>query len=99
MHEALDVLQNCGNLEDAWATIVEQAEADRLEAEKESRAFDTALEEPLTDDHDHLNREFPEQIPGGLAVEHSEVECLTRSVRPLLKMNVLEIVCFAHKFG
>ena len=85
LHAALDVLQNCGNLEDAWATIAEQAEADRLEAEKESRAFDTILDEPLTDDHDHLNREFPEQIPGGLAVEHSEVECLTRSVTPLLK--------------
>ena len=85
LHAALDVLQNCGNLEDAWATIAEQAEADRLEAEKESRAFDTILDEPLTDDHDHLNREFPEQIPGGLGVEHSEVECLTRSVTPLLK--------------
>ena len=81
LHDALDVLQNCGNLEDAWATIAEQAEADRLEAEKESQAFDTILDEPLTDDYDYLNTEFPEQIPGGFAVEHSEVECLTRSVR------------------
>ena len=81
MHDALDVLQNCGNLEDAWATIAEQAEADRLEAEKESQAFDTILDEPLTDDYDYLNTEFPEQIPGGFAVEHSEVECLTRFVR------------------
>ena len=89
LHDAWDTLQSCGSLEDAWATIAEQAEADRLEADKESRSFDSAIDEPLADDHDYLDRQFPEQIPGGLAVEHNDVECLTRSVRPLLKcMNV-----------
>ena len=78
------MLQSCENLEDAWASVANQAEISRLEAEEENAAFDHN-DEPLTDDHDYLDQEPRDQIPAGLAIDHSDDGCITRVVRPLLK--------------
>ena len=85
LQDAWEMLQSCENLEDAWASVANQAEISRLEAEEENAAFDQCNDEPLTDDHDYLDQEPRDQIPAGLAIDHSDDGCITRVVRPLLK--------------
>ena len=84
LQDAWEMLQSCENLEDAWASVANQAEISRLEAEEENAAFDRN-DEPLTDDHDYLDQEPRDQIPARLAIDHSDDGCITRVVRPLLK--------------
>ena len=85
LHDAWEMLQSCENLEDAWASVANQAEISRLEAEEENAAFDQCNDEPLTDDHNYLDQEPRDQVPTGLAIDHSDDGCITRVVRPLLK--------------
>ena len=85
LHDAWEMLQSCENLEDAWASVANQAEISRLEAEEENAAFDQCNDEPVTDDHDYLDQEPRDQIPARLAIDHSDDGCITRVVRPLLK--------------
>ena len=79
------MLQNCGDLKDAWAAVANQAESERLEAEEEREGFHDVRTEPLADDHDYLDGEYEEHNIGGISVNHDKDLCLTRSVKPLLQ--------------